>query len=675
MCAFIQLNAQSFQDSSIVSMLDAMNYFRKANPEKALSLGDTCWQKINSTNTDSSLIASWNYYYGSALLNSSSYSQAIPYILSASEYYRRHNQPIMVANSYLNMGVAHWNMVEYDQASTLYYNAIKIYEAEGDTVGVAICWNNLGNIYSDQRDRKLSLNAYHKAIQLYSDAGYPEMLDQPYNNIGTVYAGIGMHDSALFFYKKAHQIKQDYQRDDQLNLAISFNNLGSVYENLDSLELAEDYQMQALSLQKQVQDKRGMSYSYMELAQIYEKKGDFALAEEYYLKSIDISYQTKGYSERLTACDDLYALYKKQGKYLEALALADSIIELTQRVFDLKSTETVSNIQVQLKTAEKEKENIRLRAEKEIEASEKENLKKLSFIAVAFLVVVIYLIYRRYQIKSEANQKLANKNKALDEANKLVLEKNKEVTDSINYARKIQEALLPSQFEINQMSDDGAFLYLPRDIVSGDFYWVFKGEKHEVWVVGDCTGHGVPGALMSAIGLALWHDVVVKDQINEPKEMLNRINQLLIKRLNQSSHEDASKDGMDVGVLVKNLETSTYTFAGANMDLMIRNQEEVKRIKGVRAPIGYYYDQNNQFEQVELNIQKGDWLVLTTDGAFDQFGGAKNKKLKKSGLQEWIFAANQAKSKVVVGQLENQFVDWRKDLEQIDDVCLLVLQV
>jgi PAS domain S-box-containing protein len=271
--------------------------------------------------------------------------------------------------------------------------------------------------------------------------------------------------------------------------------------------------------------------------------------------------------------------------------------------------------------------------------------------------------------------KRKNAEKALEEQHKSLVQKNEDIIDSIQYARKIQDAILPNVDAIAKNVADAFVLYLPKDVVSGDFYWYYKNGNKIFIAAVDCTGHGVPGALMSVVGNSILKDVIVKRAIEDPSEILEALDSDINSLLQKEDSYDVMSDGMDVSLVVIDTVTSLLTFAGAMRPLWIVRDNQVIDIKGDRFPIGYFYGVEKTFSNVEFQLKKDDQLYLFSDGYADQFGGEKNKKFNRKKMKELLVSINAMTGTEQKGFLEYALKNWRQETEQTDDVLIIGLKI
>jgi serine phosphatase RsbU (regulator of sigma subunit) len=277
------------------------------------------------------------------------------------------------------------------------------------------------------------------------------------------------------------------------------------------------------------------------------------------------------------------------------------------------------------------------------------------------------------QQKSEIEKKNEHLNQAYDEIKlqkDIIEEKQLNITSSIKYAKHIQESVLQSKDILRCFFDDSFVLYKPKDIVSGDFYWV-KDKGDELLVVAaDCTGHGVPGAFMSLLGISLLNRITETQNITDPAQLLDKMRKNIINSLNQNEDQATFRDGMDATIIKVNKETGKLVFSGANNPIYHIRNSALNEIKGDKMPVSLH-SVMNKFTNHELQLTKGDTIYMFSDGYPDQFGGPKGKKLKYKQFKELLIKWSSASMEEQYLRLEEYFKHWKGDFEQIDDIVIL----
>ncbi len=275
----------------------------------------------------------------------------------------------------------------------------------------------------------------------------------------------------------------------------------------------------------------------------------------------------------------------------------------------------------------------------------------------------------------KSHQMLKEQNEEITSQSELVNQQNVKISDSIQYAKKIQSAVLPHQAYIDEILPENFILFKPRDVVSGDFYWVKQISGFIVIAAADCTGHGVPGAILSMLGISFLNEIVQKREITEANQVLNELRKQIKQALRQTGKKGEADDGMDISLCVLETKTKKLQYAGANNPLYLIQNNELTEIKADRMPIGYYPNEKQSFTNHEIQLKNGDIFYLFSDGYMDQFGGKKGFKYKSSNFQK-ILTENHNKPMIIQKELlEQELKNWMKGHEQTDDILVMGVRV
>lgn len=290
-------------------------------------------------------------------------------------------------------------------------------------------------------------------------------------------------------------------------------------------------------------------------------------------------------------------------------------------------------------------------------------------IAGNLMLTLAFGFYNFFLIGNAENKLFAEHQVVVSQ--KVIIEKaHREITDSINYARRIQHAIMPSEASVKSHLQDSFVLYLPKNVVAGDFYWLATSGRDVLFAVGDCTGHGVPGAMVSLICHNGLNRSVQEYKLNDPGLVLEKTRDLIIGEFEKSELE--VKDGMDIALC--KLDGFSLSYAGANNPLWIIRKGELIEIRADRQPIGKF-DYSGSFTTHNITMQKGDSLYLFTDGFSDQLGGAENKRFTKNRLKSFLLAIQnktmQDQHDLLLAELER----WKGNSSQTDDVCILGVKI
>lgn len=304
---------------------------------------------------------------------------------------------------------------------------------------------------------------------------------------------------------------------------------------------------------------------------------------------------------------------------------------------------------------------------------------------VVLFIVFIKLYTRKLEadkrrlerIVEERTAEVVKQKNEIEEKNKEIEQKNKDITDSIYYAKRIQESILPSISVIADVNVELGIYFKPKDIVSGDFYFIkhIKNDNILIVAAADCTGHGVPGAFMSMLGISLLNEIVVKPEVDHTDTILNELREGVIKSLNQEGKEVETKDGMDIALIAYDYKKGIVEFSGANNPLYLIRNDELLEYKADKMPIGLYYKKHDLFSRSEINVQKGDVLYIFSDGFADQFGGEKGKKYLYKRFKQYLLSIHSLPMNQQVELLEKEILKWRGEIEQIDDHIVIGIRI
>ena len=685
----------------------------------------------------------------------SSYGDAKQAANTALAISRKINFQKGIAKAYNNIGIIYWDQGDYPQALTSFFASLKIKEKLNDKESIADSYNNIGLIYKHQGDYDEALKNYNASLKIAQEINDKQSIAISYNNIGLIFDEEGNAGEAMKNYLLSLSIKEGIG--DQLGIANSYNNIGTVYESKNDFVNAIRNYFNALEIQQKIGDKQGIADSYTNIGNIYLYKGDYseALKNNFHALAIkkeigdkegiansynslgNIYYAQKDYSQALTnhlaslkIAEDIgdkdaivYAytslgtvltalnkLPEAKEYYDKALALSkeignktvirDSYLGLTE-LDSLQSNwqgayfhnklyisyrDSIDNEEMNKKiiqttlSHEFEKKELALKAEqvqKDVLAKAKRKRARiiLILISLAFIMVIIFtvIIFRALRVTKKQQ---------------------KDIIDSINYAKIIQDAVLKQNDAESKHLPDYFILFKPKDIVSGDFHWSL--EKNGYWYLAavDCTGHGVPGAFMSMLGIAFLNEINASVRLLSPAEILDSLRDKVIKELGHNGGQGQAKDGMDISLIRLNLQTNELQWAGANNPLCIVRKCKDKnphltdgleaettltigdstiefiKIKANKQPIGYYLVMK-PFTNHTMILEKDTTLYLFTDGFADQFNGETGKKFMSVKLKDLFLSMYGKPLEDQKEIMDSTFKDWKGNSDQIDDVCVI----
>ncbi len=530
-----------------------------------------------------------------------------------------------MANTYNNLGSAYQQQSDAESAKNFFLKSLDIYKKINDKEGVAITYNNLGYQYELEKNYKKSFFYHDKSIALWEELESPIYKAYSLNNIGVNLDHMGLRDSALNNFFEALKIFEAYGNDE--DIAWTFNLIGGLYIDQHKINEAKNYLEQGLELANTLK--------------IAETKRDI-------LKN-------------------LYVLYAYQKEYEKAFNYHKQFVELDNKI---KNNETQKLALKKQLTNKYEKQKERREFEHNLQLEKEENQRFSLYIGVAFLIIFLGFMYNRFRVTKK--QKLV-----IEEAHHELGEKNQEIMDSITYAKRIQNAILPTDKIVKEHLPSSFILYKPKDIVAGDFYWMesvaptSKNKSAKVlFAAADCTGHGVPGAMVSVVCNNALNRCVREHNLTDPAQILDKTREIVVEEFEKSDEE--VKDGMDIALC--SLEGTTLKYAGAHNPLWIIRNGEIIETKADKQPIGKFI-QPLPYTTHTFELQEGDSIYIFSDGYVDQFGGEKGKKFKAKAFRELLLTVQANTMEEQKTTLNNTFESWKGDLEQIDDVCVIGLKI
>lgn len=639
---------QSVIDSLIASVpkqinekrVDALNviadWYHRNNEDKSIEYATEALGIANDLNYKKGIIASYsNLSYSK--LQQSAYKESLDYSIKALKISESINDKRLTAEAYVNIANAYLNMFNFALADKNYLFAAKMYGELKDSLNVAIIYTNLAVSFDNREIIDSALHYYHKAYPIYlkikNNAMYMGLW---YTNVGDVYRKQGKYKEALDYQLKAEELLKETK--DDFTLMVLYSGLPYTYIKLNQTDKALMYAFKSVDLGVKLNSRRELSYSYMAVADVYEAKKD----------------------------------YVNQIKYLKRH------IELNDSVLSEETSNTITEMQSKYENEKKEKEIELLNKSQALQAAEIEQHKSKQMFYIGLVVFVLVVsVGLAFGIKSKqkANTALAKQNKIIELQKNLVEEKNKEISDSINYAERIQRSFLASKEELDINFKDYFVFFKPKDIVSGDFYWVHNLKNGNfALVTADSTGHGVPGAIMSLLNISSL-EKAVEAGLTEPAEILNHTRQTIIERLKKDGSKEGGKDGMDCSLICLNGERNKLIYAAANNAIWIVRQNQLIELKSDKMPVGKHDKDGISFAQYEIQLQKGDVIYTLTDGFPDQFGGAKGKKFMYKQLKETLISISSLPLPEQHAFLNSTLKAWMGANAQVDDITLIGIKI
>ncbi|MEO6302743.1 MAG: tetratricopeptide repeat protein [Bacteroidia bacterium] len=633
-----------------------------------------------------------------------------------------------LANAIQSIAYTFENQENYSNALSQYKKELVLREEVGDNFKTSFCLNKIGELYNFQDNFAASLDYYYKALKLINEVTNKDEALTIYNNLGIAYDRQKNYSKALEYYNKVLELSKELG--DQNTMGISYSNIGTVYAEQGKNEQSIECFYKFLKIAEESGNKKNIAIAYLNISNIYEMLDDFDKAFETQFKALKIFKEIGNQGElalinqnigvsfiskvKRSSSDKAKNITEARKYFTTALQLYQKIgqVEGISQTYEyLSELEDMSgNHQVSLqyykmhiqfrdslnKLIDNEKS---IRAEMNYEFDQKETLTKLEqarkqdaakeindkqkallnlfIVAFIFMVVLAVLIFRSNRNKQRANKIIMLQKQEVERQKSLGEEKQRQIIASINYAKRIQESILVSEDQITAHIPELFITYLPKDIVSGDFYWYSNQGDESFIVVADCTGHGVPGAFLSMVGSTLLNEIVNHKKILGPAQIINALATGLSGTLVNKDKEELNTDGMDISICKINHKTKKLYFAGANQSIFIVDSDSVKEIKPQISSINgiFAVDKTEKIKALEFDLAENVMVYMSTDGYVDQIGEETKKKFLTSRYEKLLRAIHSLQIEKQRYMLEETFEEWKGDTKQIDDVLVIGFKI
>ena len=619
---------KSTEDTNKVSLLDVIgSHYQISSPDIAMMYANQELKLSEQLNFKKGIAQSY-LLIGTINQYRDLYEEALKYYLLSLEISKQISDKRMIANTMTAIGIISQNTGETRKAIDYYERSLKIREEIGDKHGIAACLNNLSGIYYYQGDIKTAKKYALRCLKIGNETGNKSTIANALNGLASISMEEGNLSNALEYYKKALKMCEEMQN--YYEIAMVLNNIGETYNRLKN----------------------------------------FNEALICYKKSLDVAQHHGILELEADAMKGLALAYEKTNNYKLAYQYGINYSELKDSMFILRANDQILEMSTKYEAEKKQKEIELLSKEKEKQAAisaeqnKKKNIIVFSSIAVLILVTVFSLfLFNRFNVTRKQKH--------------IIEQKQKEITDSITYAKRLQTAILPPHSYWQNHLPNSFVLYQPKDIVSGDFYWLENANDLVLFAAADCTGHGVSGAMVSVVCSNALNRTVKEFNITQPNKILDKARELVLETFAKS--ENDIKDGMDISLCCLNTKKRQLHWSGANNPLwyISKNTDgvaELIEIKGDKQPIGKN-DNPRSFTLNTIQLQKQDTIYIFTDGYADQFGGEKNKKFMYKPLKNLLLEIHHQPFQIQKEILQQRFENWKSNTEQTDDVLIIGIQV
>lgn len=599
------------------------------------------------------------------------------------------------ARSYNNLGIAYYDQGAYEKSIEAYLQALRIHEELGEKRNMSACLNNIGIVHQEQRSFDKAIEYYEKALALKEEVGDKRGMAICRINIGNTFNRQNSYDKAIEHYNAALAIFDEIG--DKKGIAGSSHNIGDTYVTRGNYDKADEYYRKALGLYKEIGDRMGMATAEVGIANLNITRTDsIAVTEDqksrYLSQAVDYAGRAILNAGEMNlfpivknAANTLMKAYSKLGDNKKALEFAGIYIAMQDSIFMEEKTRAIQEMSARYET-EKKEQQIELQESQLIAKDAKIKQQKTfrnaligGLAAIAIIVIVIASAYRQKQKDNEKireqNEKIIHANEELKELNEITSRQKDEIVSSIQYAKRIQSAILPPETYITELLNENFIFYKPKEIVSGDFYWVKQINHYILVVSADCTGHGVPGAFMSMLGISYLNEIVQRREITQANQVLNELRKEIKHSLRQTGKKEGSRDGIDMALCVIDTLNNTMQYAGAYSPLYIisnnNGQPVFREFKADLMPVGVHFTGDKSFTNHEIPLEIGDTFYISTDGFIDQMGGPNNTRFSSKNLRNLLMEIHDQPMYEQKEILEKTLKEWMGEHPQRDDILVI----
>ncbi|MFO0355724.1 MAG: tetratricopeptide repeat protein [Sphingobacteriaceae bacterium] len=631
--------------------------------QKALDISVSTLSKVNRFELNNFLTSKSNY--GTVLLKLERFEEAKVVFQEIKKNAIENKLADFIAKANLGLSKYYIEKNELKYAITLAFDALRQFEKSRDYNNVSLSYGQIASINYKLKNHTKSIDYFKKSLEIATKYQISANIAYAYNNLGNLYSTqTKMFDIALEYYKRALNIRRQYKH--ELEIAPILSNMATIYIDRKQYDLAETTLNEALALNIKNKRDHSTAINLINIGNIHYNLNQFDLADKNYRRALQ--YINDDFQVKELLYYNLGEVNLKLGNLKEALLYNDTCMTIKDSLYSREAIKSLNDMQVKYET---EKTKLELE-KKDLESKNKQIAIYAALGGCLLLLGLVFFVFRGYKNKEKTNLALEEKNKIITEKSKIVEEQHKDITDSIKYAERIQTAILPPDKLWQEILPQSFVFYNPKDILSGDFYWIEETKTHIFLAAADCTGHGVPGALVSIVNYNLLNKAVLEKELSDPAKILDQVNIWLTQALHQSYNGSHVRDGMDVAICAINKNTKVMQFAGAFNGGYLIKDGEITELVADKKPVGAFIEDDiTSFTMKEYQLTGNESVYLFSDGYADQFGGPKGKKFKYKNLQNLLLSVQDLSFKDQQKRIMSNFIEWKGTYEQTDDVLVI----
>lgn len=601
------------------------------------------------------------------------YYEAIQYFLKAGNLREELGDKKGAADSYNNIGNTFQNLGGFSESQKYYLKSLKFREELKDSLGIATCYQNMGNTSRESGKLDEAIHYYEKSLGMINPQRDLKTKSKLYANIAITCSIQKKFQKSLSYSLESMKLAEAIDDEEMINLACSC--IGDAYLAQKKFDMAIPYYLRSLKLSTDTEgdDIEMLVAVYSGLGNCYENKMDYDKALSNYTSSLKLSEKNDLKTGVMNAYLNFSSLYERLGQDKQALYYNKLYGDIKDKLSNEKSLKETLELNTKYETEKKEKEILLLTKDQQLKDK---TLREQSLVRIGLIIglglflILSFLLYNRYRFKQKANI-------LLEKQKELIHQKNIMITDSIDYAKTIQEAILPDTNKLISFFSEHFILYKPKAIVSGDFYWIGKKNDQLICAVADCTGHGVPGAFMSLLGHNILENVIQRESSTNPGAILSDLNEEIVNRFSKGKERETVKHGMDIAIICIDADQQKLQFAGAKNSLYIIRENHLTELKADKQSTGVVSKDHMMINYTNnvYNLQKGDMLYMFSDGFPDQKGGKDKKKFYYQPFKDLLINMSNLALEEQKQQLDSVINNWIGEDEQIDDILVMGIRI
>ena len=559
-------------------------------------------------------------------------------------------------------------LCEYEESIKYGFLALELSEKYYDSQGIAKSLNNLGTAYHHKGEYNNALKYYSQSLSLKEHIADKRYISSVLNNIGLIYFKKGINEDKSYFDSSLsyHRMALNYRREinAENDIAKSYINIGNIFSEINDTRKALYYYRLGKIIFDKLGNYAGLSALLYDIANVHIKNNELDMAISNYRKSIEIAEKINNTELLKLNYFSLAEVYASKHDFRNAYEYSNKYNILADSIYKLESNKQITEISTNYES--QKKENVILKQNTEIKLSELRRNRIILLISVIIIIAISVLVL----ILVRSLKNLKKTTKLLVDQNFLITQKSDIITDNLNYAKIIQTALLPSHSDFKTLFRNSFILFMPKDIIGGDFIWYKSIDDTKIFALIDCTGHGVSAGLMSVIGNTLLNKIIVEEGRTEPAEILYKLDASLKPLLVKEAENSCIMDGMDIALC--SIKNDILTFSGSFMPICVISNGNETIYKGTRYLIGGSIFENKcGFTNETIKLKKGDHIYLFSDGYYDQFGGETFRPLKLKNFQNMLISHYHLSMDKQKQYFQKYIIDWIGDYEQLDDITLV----